>query len=1270
MIHLGVALSSLLLIVEAAVVAWRKCNKPSELSERLVEAIALFVIACSLGTAGLVELASELAGAPPSLFSRCLTKRIGRELVLEAERHLNSALELATFCSAANSILISALLVASLFTGGVAILILSLSLAGLGFALALLSSSVLVAHLLRFVGQLYTALAVVGDIAYALAPLAFSLLVPRATRRLGAALMTICVGFSLVLPAALNSTAVELGGPLEATVPQRELGLLRFRVTLTVPVANLNERDANYTVAKLNLNAPPGVVVVYEDWGRRAARLAGTWYVEFASEYRVSKLIYAGYYLPVAPMTFTVKPGVRAEVVCRSPGVCALKVNDSGAADVEVLIGSAYDVPLVLFDDALGVKYPPRRWGFWTGRGFYVLRRSLRLGSPTWWYNSSYFLGSHEVVGILDPQLCEAHTGESVIPVCINGSCANVTVRRVDVVAWVQGSVDAYELCKGGRPKVLDPGESLIEVNGTLLRLAPELSCEVKFVEPPLADARREVEEQFSHFVRVLNASLPPTLAGSSPSISISSSISIERCIYSKDVNVINAVMWNGTVLYSQSLWPRREVPLVVVRARYYGKLKRPAVIGPARAHSEAVPFSHSLTLAWGGETCPPLLKVSGYDVMNENVVAGLVYDSLAEEMLSGELAERVARISREILKCMESIALILTSLAAATIGVGLLSGLLGSSPLLLPLPHLYRAAIRAVEQVGEGVKAIVRAALSLLSKGKGSQLRGSHYDEMMKMLANPQRVRERLEGSEKLARTLRWAIPRRALSIGLSSNYPFPLALRVASEVFRQAALRTVHLDLPYHLRVREALMRAGSGRLLLISDVLYAAAWILDSKPLSAPLAARLVRGVWREYRFLHPPLLTRRRAAKLPEVKRYLTAEKALVKICKHLARGEEPSAKLISRAVAALEWVHLPPYARALAKIQGVAGDELGWRVLALAQSIHSHRLEYEALLLSRPRVALVLADLAALRKLPMDKWWERAVFCALSRLEGEVPGINLASIWLSSRERGEPWRYLAVRFAAESTKGREPWFSPSLSHEVREWMRERAPVIFEVVADASKSSQLKAEQWEGFAGLISGDLSTAVEAFMFSGDPHWGCAAAAAVDSGGAEVVKRVVDLAVLLATYSEHPLSSLLERVRDFLERGYRELSRAVTTVEECAGRMGEVLLTKPLPEPGASPALLLERDSEASKLRERAHEVAQELDGVLSRLSALRVELLDFRLRTTGLSLSSLSLDAGLREWVKALSNFDVALRRVAEEARDLQLQVGEVLKLLEEKR
>jgi len=1232
--------------------------------ERVAEAVAFLLLAALLATADFAELASALAGAPKPLFSLELTERIGRGVLEEADRTVSSALTWSQAAAAASSIAFTVLLAASILTGGAVVVAAALSYSGLAFVQALVNAALAVAMTYRFLGQLCIAVAKAGKAAKALLPLGGALMVPKATRKVGATLSAVCVGLSLVIPAALNAVIRPVGA-WENAKEVGELGLVKFEPLLRVPVARADGAGwRRLRVEWVDVPAPPGLAVVYEDSrGRVIVRQSGRWFTELASEYRVVGAVYGTYWLPAERPVFRVEAGGYASLSCYASDLSTAPACVPTAENFTLvrfkLAGEG--VSLVLFRDTSSWGAQARGWGLWVGKGFFVLEGSGMRGPPLWWYDVSGYLENHDVVGVLDPLFCDARKGFGRPPpeLGLGGPAPNATVEYVEVVAWIQGDVDYDDLCAGGQPKVVDAGESVVEINGTAYRLRPELSCVTSFEYLPLRDAREDLARWFDHFARLANASLPPTRAAAGAN----------RCLYGNGSRVY-ALVWNGGVLYSQSVWPLERAPKIVITARYYGKLTKPAVVGPLPARAVARGFALRLNLVGGVGECPNDLALSGYDVMNESVVLGLAYDTLLEEYIGGGVVRSLRESLHDILGCVNILTLTAAVLLAAAIGVSLLSSALGGvpafpSPLLSPLGYPFHA----LREVGAALTSLARSVVeALVFRGARTRIaRGTFFEEAYNVLREIERELRSLRELSSAPHT-RWRTLRRGLkralgfALGYSSAHPLPFALRVASEVASRKALSMVPREYPYAERLRLAFMHPTAARLLFASDVLYALSWILDAKPFTAPFSAGFIKSLKKEYRLLHPKRL---------KLDAFINAfimgpssrselERALAKLAKGLLKGRA-SEKDLRRASGALARVALPySILETIGGRLAGSGDELAWKVAALAAQLRFRKPELLELARSRPAVALRLADLAALGQLNVSGPWKAAVFEGLSKLERG--GVELASTWLSCMERGDTWRYLALRVAFEP--GGRPWFLSELPAQVEALVKNLAEAWRSGVGAAPQElvrglaagfGEFEERLFEGFADALRGlgaDLHTAAEALVLSGDPYWaGYAVMLAVESGSLdELVRAVVEVISRVTPPQESVYREELAAVKSFFERAYRELSRAVKLVEE-----GLLSLTRSelSPDPGLSLALLADAEARAARSKELLWDLLSRINEALNVVTALTAEVNEVGLKVRLLE------GAGFKGWRESLLKLEALLASTRSALEDLRLKI-----------
>jgi|GEM_PF-2861279 len=1252
-----------MLVVEAAlslVTAKRR-------GERLAEAIAFFVLAALLNIIDYLELVSALAGAPSHIFSLDLSERLGFNMLVEAEKTVLSALAWSQAAAVASSIAFTILLAASVLTGGVIVVAASLAHAGFGFVQALVNSVLVVAMVYRFVGQIYLAVAKVGRAAKAFMPLSGALMVPRSTRKLGATLIALCLGLSLALPAALNAVAGSVR-PWESRLDVGELGLVEFEPLMRVPFARTRDTEQGVlSFEEVSIPAPPGSLVVYGDTaGRVVVRQAGRWFAERASRYRIEGAVYGVYWLPVKAEIFDVKAGIYANLSCREgvdPQIAPTCVPVAWNITRVRFSISSVNAPLVLFRDASDSGEQPRGWGLWMGKGFFVLEGSERKGSRLWWYDVEGYLENHEVIGVLEPFFCDARKGFGRPPpeLGLDGPAPNAIVEYVEVTAWIIGDIDYETLCVDGRPRVVDAGESLVVINGTVYKLRPELRCDVSFEHIPLPSARDSLSLWFDQFARTVNASLPPNAKVSGS----------QRCLYGNGSRIY-AIAWNGKVFYSQALWSESQLPRVSVTARYYGNVTRPATVGPALARAKARSFAASLDLMEGVGWCDSVLSVRGTDAMNESVVLGLAYDSSLEGFLNEEIMNKVRGSVHDILGSVSTLALVATSMLAVALGVGMLSSVLGGvSVFFLPPLGPLKYPLATLREMGSAFVSIARSAVEVLVfKGAQTRIaRGSFAEEAYNVLMQIRREIESLgkqpgpkTRKEEIARSAKRAL---GFALGYSSSHPLPLTLRLASEVARWRALKVAPKDLPYDERLRLAFTHHVSARLLLASDVLYALSWILDAKPLTTPFALRFTKTVWKEFRLIYPKQLKLDDLLEGSKSRSRAELEKTLAKLSRELLKGRVRE-KTLKRVAEALATSVLPPGTFELLEGGLIgSGDDLGWRIATLAARLDFRGPELLNLVSSRASVALRLADLAALGHLTLSRPWKVAVFEGLSKLEHG--GAELASVWLSSVERGEGWRYLAHRLASEPSG--QLWFSPNLPVQVKELVgtlleirRESANAQTQRLLEGSSRGELEDRMTRGFADALKGigvDLRTAAEALVLSGDPYWaGYAVALAVENGAVdELIKALSEISAASGLVRESVFSEELAAVKGFLERAYRELARTLALVEE-----GLMSLPKPLPplNAGLSIAMAVEADAKASRERELLEDLIGRVDDALHTISALTAEVNEVKLKAKVLGGTS------LKEWQESLMKLEKILASARAELEELRMQARFTLKII----
>lgn len=1264
-------LLSCALLAEAAFIAWKYRRE----QERLLATVGYFVLAAALTALSVAEIASELAGTDPHLLSRELTRRLGMEVVRSCEEAMPAGIQRAVAFSILSSILLSAAMVSSIVSGGAAALVASLSYAGVNAVGSILNVSLFSLQLFRFVGQIYIAVADLGDLLY---PLLIAvggvLLVPRVTRRFGATLIALGVGFGLLIPLALNSVAIA-AKPKPAEGVAGEVGVAKFEVELTVPVASLG---AQLSFGELSVKAPPGFVVVYRNpRGRVVARPAGIPHVEYVGHYEVSGLYYSGVSLPFDSTTFYVEvynflaeasaEGIEGGTL-RRDSLCS---PSRSCTVVRIRVGKG----VVAFSDTTRSNTtPPKGWGLWVGRGFFLYGGSEEYGWPLPWYPTGGYLLNHKVVGVADPRVGLVSTLRSNVtlgdPLFDEGGGSayilNVTVTNVTI--WIEGDVDASGICRGGKPVLLDVGESEITVNGSKLKVKPVFSCRVERKYPTFPDSRAEAGRWFDQYARVLNASLPASTAKPEAN----------RCLYG-DQSGIGAFLWNKRLFVSQSLWPRTNVTLVIVNVTYFGNITRPAIIGPATAGSAATAFTAPLHLVGGVGACEPRLLITNFTVLDETTFSGLLYDSLLEEVIQPSYVNMVKEEAYDIVNGVALLALIASALAVSLMGVGALSWALGGVLMGGAAPQIpLGKALHILEDLGGAVLGFVeplagaRRRRSLLRTAAGSRIYEIH--DIRKKLEGSVRVLEELRrAAAGIAPTLRGRIAQAGITALKFAwrhrrSHPLSFTLYATGELLRRAAFKGVNPALRGKERLFAALLHPVSSRLLVASDVLYAVAWALDAKPFKAALALRSLRRTLREAKHASrsPARLYLDRRDR--EGVRLLRAYSD--KVAKAVLQGREPKPGDVQgffRAVTAAN----PPrpvlhLVRPLVSGKLEAG-ELAWRV-ALSTCAMGYAGALTLKLLSeKPEVALRVADAAALGMLELSGEVKAALLSGLSKvnvskrlLEALGAEFSLAATWLTSLERKESWRYLALRLIQEAVEGRKPWFVSELPPDAEKLLEATTRVLEQAKQCSQLSStpeilhyltgganelnpfreELKIIEgfWKSF-GEAGADVKRAMEFYMVSGDPYWlGYASAKVSEEGGS---RWAVEQAPSLS--SKRQLRWLCSSFSRFLARACREGVAAARDLEEAILLLGSYRVP---PQSWHSLAL---RDHErrerakACKAVEEAIRVAREVE---ERVRALRIEAYEYR---------SELLFGGLYDVVELVELLDTVLSGLCDNARKL---------------
>ncbi|MEM1522429.1 MAG: hypothetical protein QXU69_05350 [Thermofilaceae archaeon] len=1246
---------TMVLVAEAAfavVFAKRK-------GERLVAPIAFFIISVLLVTIDLVEAASRLSGAPVELFSTDLARRNGVELIKSAEEALANAVRWSYYLSIASSIALAAIYVILAAKGFVATAFLAQS--GINALLSISNAYVAISNVYRFVGQLFIKIAEISQLFRSLFPFAGLLMIPRRTRGLGATLLAIAVSVSLAFPAIVNMLTPRFGHPERAPERVDDVGAIHLHGLFRAPKASI--RGEAIVVREELYPIPPGGALVYSDQGGRVlARPLGQWYLERESDYVALGVSYAGYWLPVLRTTFRPEKGAQLKVACDElpETVPECKVHAENITSVTVNVNASEDA-LVLFYDASGMG---KGWGYWRAKGFFVLDGSERFTGPLPWYNVSNFLSDHQIVAILHPSYCEWREGNESIKIRLSSEeIVDINVKFIEVTAWIEGHFDFNTVCVNGIPAVLKRGMSRLKVGNEIVELEPILSCEISYVEPSLPDARSIEALWFDQWARLINASMPP----------LTNYSGVRVCLYGR--GMIEAVEVDGSVFYSRSLWPRSNVPKAIVRARYYGDLVEPAVIGPVKSGFPPERFEVILPLLSGGGRCPAERALSAFTIMNESVIAGLLYDGDLEPILNGTVAERLRISAASLLEHVGLLAQLAVLLFAAAIATALLSSVVGGFGALHPPPVLrpLRSTLYSLEQVGRGFTSLFTEIVIAVKSGHDPRslrepLILTALDPAIEIRMSIERLRMGL--GYRRSRLRRATAKVFQAWSRYHSLHPLPALLRAASEAAERAALGRVRLHVPYVEKLRLALTDPVARKLIIASDTLYAASLLLESRLGTLTQTIRYAKHFVRGYHLLYPKEMSERDLKRMKKPK--LEFEKCLAAVARDLLAGRDPSRSLSKLERLASQRPHLKArYDRYLGGASFGSAEELAARVIGLAAAEGFTRKEFFKLLERYPATALSIADKAALGdSVVRTEWWE-AVATTLSRISRERGfETDLGAVWLASLERNEPWRYLLIRAASELAEGREPWFLPRLHPEVKSLLLRVGSAWVSGVTRIDLSSVLRGEGvdeqatrfLQGYADALRGDrymdLSGAVDAWILSGDMYWaGWAAALSEKQGGAEaLVREIFEFAVrrLRPLFEDQ---ALMRSAGGFLERAYRELANTLVKVDE---RLRSVEHYGLLPSPGKSVALAAEAHAERRELIGRLEGLHQSLSIAIKAIEALLAECSDLKLalRRSIRSESADLLDA-LERWQR------VAVKIIGHYVK-LSIRVEDNLRLL----
>ncbi len=1208
--------------------------------ERLAEAAIALVIAALLTTLDVAELASLVGGVPSGFFSPQTTRAIGLQLMKACEALVARAASWSFRTSIISSIALAALTVA--LAGKGSVVAASLAQGGLSFVQSLANAYLTLSLTFRFVGQLYLSVASAAERAREVMPAVGLLLVPRATRRAAAALLLALALVALALPLALNSLALRLRAPREAPGNWTGVGVVWLRGSMVVPVAALE--DGSVRVYSEAYPLPPGAVAVLRGPGGSVfARPLGAWHLLPAARYLVERLTYAGFVLPLANATaFSVPDVVSTRLECTEEAVCTPRATNATAVDLRV---GGTQGALVLFYDTVA-----QGWGYWLGRGFFVLAGTARRGSPLPWYGDGGYLTDHEVVAPLHPDYGSSRELRERIALNGSGGLVEVDVRVVEVEAWIEGTLDPRSLCDQGVPATAERGLSRLVINGTEYALEPKLSCEVAYVDPSLEDARADEARWFDQWARVLNASLPPTYNHSS------------RCFYGG--SLVQALTFEGRLYYSRALWPRPKVPRVLVRAKYYGEIARPAVVR-GRVGGVAYTFTAKLKLVGGTGECEAELTISNYTMMSSEAVAGLLYDSDFEPVLNGSVAKQIVVEASDLFNHVGTLATLVTYVYAAVVAIGVVGGG-GRAPRLLR--GLLRPSREAFELLGSGVTALAGSILSIaFAKGRDRSPRVplvlAATDLAEELRREQRRLRMGLRALVQEGRARRLARKGLATLASYGRLHPLPALLRAFSDVARELALRRVRLDVPYLERLRLALWDPLARRLMVASDVLYAASWLLESRLLSAAPAMAFAKRLWRGYRLIAPGGPTRGGSERLRSL------DESLISAARRMLEDRYSAAcwgrvvQNLSRHVSLRGLLE-----RAAGGLEAGSPQEAALKLLIVAAARGLEREEFFRLLAKYPSVALSLADLAAQGRILLNRTWRREVALSLSRLNVGA-SIDLGSVWLSSIERGEGWRYLAVRYAldreltgGQATQGVPPGAKSLLDRALGPLSRGEVPEDEIVRLLESGFGEWEERFLRGFADAAGGggvSAAEAVEALLMSGDAYWAGWVAALAGRGevSLDLLERAVGAVAESGRARGGPAEAAVRRVEQFLERSYRGLADARFELEKALDVMRQQLA---LPSPGASVALRLAERREAAELAARLEEVGEGVERAVSLVNALLAEYEEVKRATIGLP----------HEWAEELTRALEVWRSAAYSTlNDLyraQLEADELLKRL----
>lgn len=1270
------------LLAEAAFLAWKYRKE----QDRLTVTVGYFVLAAVLTALNIAEIAAGLAGVDFSIFSRELTRRLGTEALQSCEKAMPISIQRALAFSTLDSIILSIVLISSVMSGGAVTLMASISYAGINTISSILNASLFSLQVFRFIGQVYIVVADLGDFLYPFFTATGGVfLVSRATRRFGATLVALGVGFGLLMPLVLNCIAIA-ADPKPVKGAAKEIGILKFEVELTIPVASL---DASIKVKELSVKAPPGFIVIYRSpSGRVVVRPAGVPYMEYVDQYEVTGLYYSGMSLPFEGITFQVKPcnlfnKFSAQTVGTGEGALRWDSFCSSSRDctiVRIKVGKG----IVAFSDNAQLNdTPPKGWGVWIGRGFFLYEGSEKYGQPLPWYSIGGYLLNHKVVGIADPRMGLVSTLQGNValdkfsPISGEESAYSLNVTVTDVIVWIEGDIDANGVCWDGIPTIIDAGESEIAVNGSKLKVTPAFSCEVGQKYSIFPDSRIEAIKWFDQYARMLNASLPVSTVNTETS----------RCLYG-DQSEIQALLWNKHLLFSQGLWPKTGVTSVAIKVSYFGNVTRPAIIGPITAGSSALTFTVFLPLVSGVGACEPELVIANFTVINEAVVSGLLYDTLLEDVIQPSYVNLIKEEILDIINGVALLALIASALAASLIGVDMLSWVFGGTAIkgVVPLIPLNKS-LHLLEGLGRAVLGFTELLISARrDKGLSRIAVGPHLYELYDL-------RKRLEDNMRTLNELHRAIltnidssPKgRITHVGISvlgfmwrhrQSYPLPFALYTAGELLRRAAFKVVSPLLRGEERLFAVLLHPVGSKLLAASDVLYAVAWVLNMKPFTTPLSSKFIKRTLQEVKLVSKipvrvNLLNKGSYKGVDSLKAYSD------RVSKAVLQGGRPKPKDIKGFFRALATVTVPPQVMRIAwttEPNKLEVEELAWRVALVTCATCNASTLTLRLLSEKPEIALRVADSASLGIFRPDDEVKTALFSGLSKinvdeklLETLGTGFSLAVTWLASLEREESWRYLALRLVQEAVEGHKPWFVSELPPGAEKLLKsfgtplDRAKqcdqsydvieTLQRFINDAHElylsREELKIIEgfWKAFeeAGV---DAEKAVEFYVLSGDPYWLGYASAKVskEGGGRWIIEQIFHLSL------DKPFDEVRSVFGHFIAKACREGVAAAKNLEEVMRFLNSYGI---LPQPWHSPALWDYERRETMKVYKTVEEAIRVSREVEEKVRAIRIEAYEYR---------SKLLFRDLYDMVEIIQALDAELLSLCDNARKLR-ELGENL-------